>query len=85
MHLQFYITIPRRVTILCDNRISFNENKDVFKDLNEVPSSYDWFLYEYIDAEVNKKFEKPKDDLHAIKWKRRLKITWIVSITIQTG
>ena len=41
--LQFYLTIPKLVTILYDNRIDLNENKDVFKDLNEVlPSDY-WF------------------------------------------
>ena len=35
--LQCYLTIPQRVTIIHDNRIDFNENRDVFKDLNEVP------------------------------------------------
>ena len=35
--LQCRQTIPRRVTILHDNRIEFNKDKDVFKDLNEVP------------------------------------------------
>ena len=39
--LQFYTAIPRRVTILHDNLIDLNENRDVFKDLNEVPTSYD--------------------------------------------
>ena len=58
--LKCYLTIPRRVTILHDNRIDFNENKDVFKDLNEVPPSYYWFPYEYIDTEVNKKLDKTK-------------------------
>ena len=56
--LQSYLTIPRRVTILHENRIEFNENKDVFKYLNDVPPSDDWFPYEYIDEEVNKKLEK---------------------------
>ena len=32
--LQFYLTIPQCVTIVYDNRIDFNENKDVFKYLN---------------------------------------------------
>ena len=32
----------------------------MYKDLNEVPPSYDWFLYEYIDAEVKKKLDKTK-------------------------
>ena len=53
--LQCYLTIPRYVTIIHDNSIDFNENRDVFKDLNEVPPSDDWFPYEYIDAEVNRK------------------------------
>ena len=35
--LQYYLTIPRRGTILHDNKIDSNENKDVFKDLNKVP------------------------------------------------
>ena len=58
--LQFYLTIPRSVTILHDNLIDFNENKYVFKDLNEVPPSDGCFPYEYIDAEVNKKLDKTK-------------------------
>ena len=58
--LQCYTTIPKRVTILHDNRIDLNENREVLKDLNEVPPSYDWFPYEYIGAEVNKKLDKTK-------------------------
>ena len=58
--LQCYLTIPRCVTIIHDNRIDFNGNKYAFKDLNEVPPSDDWFPYEYIDAEVNNKSEKTK-------------------------
>ena len=61
--LQCYLTIPRRVTILYDNQIDFNENINVFEDLNEFPPSYDWFPYEYIDSEVNKKLEKTKGRL----------------------
>ena len=34
--LQCYQTIPQRVTIVNDNQIDFNENRNVFKDLNEV-------------------------------------------------
>ena len=58
--LQCYLTIPRRFTILHDNQNEFSENKYVLKYLNEVPLSYDWFPYEYIDAEVNKKLNKTK-------------------------
>ena len=50
--LQCYLTIPRHVTIIYDNQIYFNENKYVFRYFNEVPPSYDWFSYEYIDAEI---------------------------------
>ena len=35
----------------------------MFKDLNEVTPSYDWFPYEYIDAEFNKKLDKIKGQL----------------------
>ena len=34
--LQCYITTPKCVTILHDNRIKFNKNRYVFKDLNKV-------------------------------------------------
>ena len=61
--LQFYLTIPRRVTIIYDNQIDFNENRDVFKYLNEAPPSDDWFPYEYMDADVNKKWDKNKGRL----------------------
>ena len=41
--LQCYKIIPRYVTIIYEKLIDFNENKDLFKDLNEVlPSDY-WF------------------------------------------
>ena len=36
--LQCHLTITRRVTIIHENIIDFNENRDVFKDLNDVPS-----------------------------------------------
>ena len=58
--LQCYLTISRCVTILHDNQIDLNENKYLFKDLNEVPSSNDWFPYEYVDDEVNMKLDKTK-------------------------
>ena len=32
----------------------------MFKYLNEIPRSYDWFPYKYIDAEVNKKVGNTK-------------------------
>ena len=74
--LQYYLTIPRCVTFIYDNQIDLNENIYVLKYLNEFPPSDDWFPYEYIDAEVNKKAKKPKDNSQAMKWKRKLDITW---------
>ena len=58
--LQFYLTILRRVTILYNNQIYYNEKKYVFKDLNEVPQKDYWFPYKYIDAAVNTKLDKTK-------------------------
>ena len=53
--IQFYLTIQLFVTFIYNNRIDLNENKYVFKYLNEFPPSDYWFPYEYIDAEVNNK------------------------------
>ena len=60
--LQCYLTIPRRVAFLYDNRIELNKNKYVFKYLNEFSPSYDWFPHENINAEVKKKVEKLNDN-----------------------
>ena len=35
----------------------------MFKDLNGVPPSDDWFSYEYIDADVKNKVDKTKGQL----------------------
>ena len=56
--LKCYQTIPRSATILCTNLNDFNEYKDLFEYLNEVPPSDDWFSYAYIDAEVNMILDK---------------------------
>ena len=61
--LKYHNTFPRRVTILHDNQIDFNENRNVFKDLNEVSPSDNWFPYKYIYAEVKKKLEETKGQL----------------------
>ena len=71
--LRFHQTFPRHVTILHDNRIDFNENRNVFKDLNEVPPSDNWFLYEYIDAEVINKIDKTKRQLAGDEMKKEAK------------
>ena len=57
----------------------------MLKDVNEVPPSDDWLPYEYIDTEVKKKVEKQNYNSQAMKCKRRLNITWNISITIPTG
>ena len=35
----------------------------MYKDLNEFSPSDDWFLYEYIDDEFNKKLDETKGQL----------------------
>ena len=67
MGLQCYLTIQWRVTIIHDNRIFFNENRYMAKDLNEVPSSDYCLPYEYIDAEVNKKLE---NSFYNLLWRK---------------
>ena len=90
--LQCYLTIPRRVEILHDNRIDFNENEYMFKYLNEVPPSDDWFPNEYIDAEANKKLEKTKERLEGDEMEKETKHyveylnhnpNWLETITIE--
>ena len=61
--LQCHQTFPWSVSIPHDNRIDCNENINVFEDLNEVPKSDNWFPYEYIDAEFNKKLDKSNRQL----------------------
>ena len=61
--LQCYLITPRCVTFIYDNQIDLNENKDVFKDLNEFPPSDDWFPYEYIDVGIKKKVNDTKVQL----------------------
>ena len=63
----------RFVTVVHENRIDFNENKYVFKDLNEVPPSDDWFPYEYIDVEVNNKSDKTKIQLTGYEMEKETK------------
>ena len=61
--LQYYLTIPWRVTIIYGNWIELNDKKYVLKKFKEVPLSDDWFPYEYIDAEVKKKLDKTKGNI----------------------
>ena len=74
------------------NRIDLNENKDVFKDLNDVSPSDYWFPYEYIDDEVKKKVEKTKGQFTGDKMEKETKNymeslnhnpNWLKKITIK--
>ena len=51
------------MTFIYDNQNDLNENKYVFKYLNEFPPSDYWFPYEYIDAEFKNKVDKTKGQL----------------------
>ena len=63
MSLKYCLTIPQRVTFIYGNLIDLNENKYVFKDLNEFPPSYDWSPYEYNNAEVRNKLNRTKGQI----------------------
>ena len=90
--LRCHQTIPQRVTILHDNRIDFNENRNVFKYLNQVPPSDYWFPYEYIDSEVKNKLDETKGKLAGNEMEKETKHyveylnhdpNWLKNITIE--
>ena len=63
----------------------------MFKDLNEVQHSYDWFPYEYIDYEVNMKVDKTKGQIAGYEMENETKNNveylnhdpnWLQAITI---
>ena len=53
--------------------LTLMKKKNLFKDLNEVPQSDDWFPYEYIDAEVKKKIDENKRQLAGDEMKKETK------------
>ena len=64
----------------------------MFKDLNEVPPSDDWFPYEYIDSEFNKKLDKAKGRISGDEMENETKHyveslnhdpNWLKTITIE--
>ena len=64
----------------------------MLKYLNEFPPSYDWFPYEYIDAEVNNKVDKTKVQLTGDEMENETKnyleylnnnTNWLKTITIE--
>ena len=42
-------------------------------ELNEVPTSDDWFQYKYIDSEVKKKVDKTKRQLAGYEMEKEIK------------
>ena len=71
--LQCCLTIPLCVTFLYGNQIEFNKNRDVFKYLDDVPPSDDWFPYECIDAEIKNKVKKTKGQLAGDRMEKETK------------
>ena len=83
--LQCLLTIPRRVTFIHDDWINLNIHKNVFRNLYVDPTSENWFLNKYIEAEIKKKLDKTRGQLASDKIKMRLDITLNLSITIPNG
>ena len=65
--LQCLFTIPRRVNFLHDDRINFNTQKNVFRDLDGISTSETWFPKKYIEDEIKKKLDKTRDKLASDK------------------
>ena len=61
--LQCLHIIPRRVTFIHDDRINFNIHKNVFRYLDGISTSENWFLNKYIEDEIKKKVDKTIDQL----------------------
>ena len=90
--LQCYLTILQRVTFLYENQIDLNENKYVFKYLNDFPPLDYWFLCEYIDSGVKNKVDKTKGQLTGDEMEKETKHyveslnhdpNWLNTITIE--
>ena len=61
--LQCLYTIPRSVTFLHDDRMNFNIQKNVFRDLDGISTPETWFPNKYIEDEIKKKVDKTRDEL----------------------
>ena len=61
--LQCLHTIPRRVTFIHDDRINFNIQQNVFRDLDVYQTSETWFPNKYIEDEIKKKGDKTRGQL----------------------
>ena len=65
--LQCLYTIPRRVIFIHDDRINFNTQKNLFRDLDGISTSETLFLNKFIDDEINKRVDKTRDQLASDK------------------
>ena len=64
----------------------------MFKDLNDIPPSNDWYPYEYIDADIKKKVNENKVRLAGNEMEKKTKHyveslnhnpNWLKTITIE--
>ena len=60
-------TIPRRVKFLHDDRIKFNTQKNVFRYLDGISTSVNFFTNKFIDDETKKRVDKTRDKLASDK------------------
>ena len=58
--LKCLYTIPRRVTFIHDDRINFNTQRNVFRDLDGISTSETFFPNKFIDDEIKKRVDKTK-------------------------
>ena len=56
--LQCLHTIPRRATFIHEDRMNLNIQKNVFRDLDGISTSENWFPNKYIEDEIKKKVDK---------------------------
>ena len=77
--------IPRRVKFIHDDQINFNNQKNVFRDLDGTSTSVNVFLKHLLMMTSRKDYTKQHINLQVIKWHVILEITYIVSNTIIFG
>ena len=83
--LQCLYIIPWHVKFLHDDRINFNTQKNVFRDLDGISTSVTLFPNKFIDDEIKKRVDKTRDQLASDKMAYELDITYIVSNMIMFG
>ena len=65
--LQCLYNIPQRVKFLHDDRINFNNQKNVFRDLDGISTSVTFFSKNFINDEIKKRVDKTRDQLASDK------------------